>query len=361
MTTVLVSGCYDLLHAGHLRFFADARALGDRLAVSVASDETIAKLKHRMPALQQAERLALISALRQVDYAEIGAGPDPRLDFATVADSARADVLAATTDDKYAAEKKTWCANRGIPYVSLAKAPAGGNSSTSIRRRIAAAPESAPLRVDLAGGWLDVPKLARAGGHIVNCAISPLVAINNWQYRLRAGIGGSAAWATLHGRSALACELNAGVGWQDPAILAETGLCSWRSGPSPRLHAKRDGSVLGGRMLLVWTGAPHDTPSLVSAKRNYRLIAGAGKVATAGVLLDSLWLLAKGISLHYRSQIGEGMQPLPELPGQLACKYCGSGWGGYALYLFPNRRLRAVASKECSEFIDIEPYWRAPT
>lgn len=39
---VFVSGCYDIMHAGHLQFFSEARALGDFLIVSFASDDVLA-------------------------------------------------------------------------------------------------------------------------------------------------------------------------------------------------------------------------------------------------------------------------------------------------------------------------------
>ena len=55
------------------------------------------------------------------------------------------------------------------------------------------APTDAPMRVDLAGGWLDVPKHSRTNGFIVNCAISPKVSLTNWSYEKQSGLGGSAA------------------------------------------------------------------------------------------------------------------------------------------------------------------------
>ena len=53
-----------------------------------------------------------------------------------------------------------------------------------------------------------------------------------------AGLGGSAAHALINGRDPVQSELDLGVGWQDPAVIRETGLCVWRSGPKPVLDFK---------------------------------------------------------------------------------------------------------------------------
>jgi hypothetical protein len=63
-----------------------------------------------------------------------------------------------------------------------------------------------------------VPKHARQGAFIVNCAISPLVSLHDWHYEIGGGLGGSAAHALLCGRNSVQSELDLGVGWQDPAV-----------------------------------------------------------------------------------------------------------------------------------------------
>lgn len=91
-------------------------------------------------------------------------------------------------------------------------------STTQILSNIRA-PQQCPLRVDFGGGWLDVPKHARQGAYIVNCAISPLVSLGEpgskeWPYHIGAGLGGSAAHALLSGKDSVQSELDLGVGWQ---------------------------------------------------------------------------------------------------------------------------------------------------
>ena len=51
------------------------------------------------------------------------------------------------------------------------------------------------MRDAFAGGWLDVPRFAREGAFIVNCAVSPLVSLRHWPYERNSGLGGSGAWA----------------------------------------------------------------------------------------------------------------------------------------------------------------------
>lgn len=65
--TVITFGTFDVLHVGHLRILERARALGDRLVVGVSSDALNRSKKGRDAVFSQAERLALVGALKVVD------------------------------------------------------------------------------------------------------------------------------------------------------------------------------------------------------------------------------------------------------------------------------------------------------
>jgi rfaE bifunctional protein nucleotidyltransferase chain/domain len=66
---VFTNGCFDLLHPGHVRYLARARALGDRLVVAVNTDASVAKLKGRgRPLVPLDERMEVLAALEVVDY-----------------------------------------------------------------------------------------------------------------------------------------------------------------------------------------------------------------------------------------------------------------------------------------------------
>jgi cytidyltransferase-like protein len=355
---VFVSGCYDILHAGHVQFFSDARALGDELTVCFASAEVLWAHKRRRSSLPDDHKRVMLESLSMVDRVVIGTGTKPGLDFEEHFLRLRPDILAVTDDDQYEAVKRELCQRTGAEYRVLPKQPPQFLPvSTSELIRFIRAPQQAPLRVDFAGGWLDVPRFARPDGYVVNCAISPLVSLHDWAYQPRAGLGGSGAYAMLQGDDGVRSELDLGVGWQDPAIVHETGLCVWRSGPRPELDFKRNGEMLAGRMALWWTGQSHDTPAFADNRRNYDKIAQAGRMAREAVLTESLERLALAVSMSSEAQRDEGMEELPDVTGALCRKYCGGGWGGYALYLFPDRERRdAFASREST--LAVEPYLR---
>src|SRR6188472_1300225 len=67
MTTVITFGTFDVFHVGHLRVIERAAALGDRLVVGVSADALNLSKKGREPVFSQAERLAIVAALKPVD------------------------------------------------------------------------------------------------------------------------------------------------------------------------------------------------------------------------------------------------------------------------------------------------------
>ena len=78
-TVVFTNGVFDLLHVGHVRYLAAARALGDALVVAVNSDRTVRELKgERRPLTNENERAEILAALRQVDYVTIFDDVSPR-------------------------------------------------------------------------------------------------------------------------------------------------------------------------------------------------------------------------------------------------------------------------------------------
>ncbi len=369
MIRVFVSGCYDIIHAGHVQFFREARALGDHLTVSFASSEVLWIHKQRRSSLPDEHKQALIAALGCVDDVVVGRGHDEGIDFREDFLRLRPHILAVTEDDKYSPLKKALCAEVGAKYVVLPKTPPQfAPISTSEIVRWIKAPQVAPLRVDFGGGWLDVPRHARPGGFIVNCSISPTVSLREWPYERNAGLGGSGAWALLNGKNGVSSELDLGVGWQDPAVIAETGLCVWRSGGKPELEVKTDGSMLRGRMAIYWTGGAHDTPGNADNLRDYDLVARAGQLARDAVWRSDYAGLAEAVRVSYAMQLGEGMRPLPgdpasgvKVPGgvvPLAWKYCGGGHGGYAVYLCADTADRERLC-EAPGYRPVEPYLAA--
>lgn len=69
---VLANGCFDLLHVGHVRYLAGAKALGDVLVVGINSDEQVAWIKgENRPFMPQDERAEIVAAVRFVDIVTI--------------------------------------------------------------------------------------------------------------------------------------------------------------------------------------------------------------------------------------------------------------------------------------------------
>ena len=76
---VFTNGVFDLLHVGHVRYLAQARALGDALVVAINSDRTVRELKGPdRPVFNEAERAEILAALRVVDYVTIFDDVSPR-------------------------------------------------------------------------------------------------------------------------------------------------------------------------------------------------------------------------------------------------------------------------------------------
>lgn len=87
---VFTNGCFDLIHTGHTRYLAAARALGDVLVVAVNSDRSVREIKgKKRPINTQDDRAEALAALGSVDFVTIFDEPDP----STVIAALQPDVL----------------------------------------------------------------------------------------------------------------------------------------------------------------------------------------------------------------------------------------------------------------------------
>ncbi|HVQ37028.1 MAG TPA: D-glycero-beta-D-manno-heptose 1-phosphate adenylyltransferase [Pyrinomonadaceae bacterium] len=78
-TVVFTNGVFDLVHVGHVRYLAAARALGDVLVVAINSDQTVRELKGEgRPVTNEGERAEILASFRQVDYVTIFDNLSPR-------------------------------------------------------------------------------------------------------------------------------------------------------------------------------------------------------------------------------------------------------------------------------------------
>ena len=93
MVKVMATGTFDLLHMGHIFYLREAKKLGDKLLVVVATDSTVRKLKHD-PITPQGIRVNLIKELRMVDEAYLGHEDD----MYTIVEEIKPDVIALGFD-----------------------------------------------------------------------------------------------------------------------------------------------------------------------------------------------------------------------------------------------------------------------
>jgi len=131
---VLVTGCFDWFHSGHIRFFEEASALGD-LYVVVGHDANIKLLKGEgHPMINQQERLYMVQSVRCVFQGLISSGQgwmDAEPEVALIKPH-----FYVVNEDGDKAEKRTFCAMHGIEYVVLKRIPKEGlpkRESTALR------------------------------------------------------------------------------------------------------------------------------------------------------------------------------------------------------------------------------------
>lgn len=168
---VFVSGCYDMLHSGHVAFFKEASGYGD-LYVGIGSDDTIRELKNRQTVYTEKERLYMVKAIRYVTDAFINRGSG-MMDFVETVDKIKPDIFIVNTDGG-SEEKREFCKKRGIEYIELQRIPEDGldaRSTTNLRKEVKS---QIPYRVDIAGTWIDQPYVSQYGaGWAITASIEP--------------------------------------------------------------------------------------------------------------------------------------------------------------------------------------------
>lgn len=180
---VFVSGCYDLLHSGHVEFFRQASQYGD-LYVGIGSDDTILHYKNHKTLYNENERLFMVKAIRYVKDAFINAGSGI-MDFVPTVDFLKPDIL-VVNEDGASEEKRCFCETRGMEYIVLKRDPHEGleaHSSTSLKEQLC----TIPTRLDLAGTWIDQPYVScYAPGWALTISLKP-----TFEVRERCGLSTS--------------------------------------------------------------------------------------------------------------------------------------------------------------------------
>ena len=357
---VFVSGCYDMLHSGHVAFFNEAASYGD-LYVGIGSDKTINSLKARKTVNTDSERLFMVQALKSVKQAFINSGSGV-LDFVNEVKELKPDIFFVNTDG-HNPTKEELCKELGIEYVVSQRIPQSGlpaRSTTALRKECLI-----PYRIDLAGGWLDQPYVSKfASGPVITISIEP-----DYEFNDRSGMSTSSRKKAI--------EL-----WQsdipegDKEKLARTLFCFENPPGSKYYSGSQDalGIVLPGLNRLFYNNDywPEDIQSindnsildwleeriwlvpLYPRKDEYDVlkdtsidIAGAMALSMAA---ENLW---KSIKDKDASQVGESMKQsfqaqiamFPKMindeilrqieilgPDALGWKVSGAGGGGYLIF-----------------------------
>ena len=183
MKKVFVSGCYDLLHSGHVEFFRQAAQYGE-LYVGIGSDKTILHYKNHKTVYSEQERLFMVKSIKYVKDAYINAGRGI-LDFIPTLDIVKPDILVVNSDGGSDSKRKV-CEERGIEYIVLERDPHEGleaRSSTELKK----SPCLIPTRLDLAGTWIDQPYVScYAPGWAITISLEP-----SFEIRERCGLSTS--------------------------------------------------------------------------------------------------------------------------------------------------------------------------
>jgi cytidyltransferase-like protein len=171
---VFVTGCFDMLHSGHVEFFTEAAKYGD-VYVGLGSDDTVFNLKGRYPINNQDERKFMIDALACVKECVINSGSGI-MDFIHEIEIIKPDIFVVNEDGNTPA-KEELSKELGIEYIVLKRTPHARlpvRSTTALREEC-----TMPYRIDLAGGWLDQPYVGKyAHGPVLTISIEPTVEFN---------------------------------------------------------------------------------------------------------------------------------------------------------------------------------------
>jgi cytidyltransferase-like protein len=366
MRKVLVSGCFDMMHSGHIAFLKTAADFGQVFAC-IGSDETVFSLKGRYPIINQSERAFCLDALDSVFQARVSRGSG-HLDFLPELLDIKPDIFVVNTDGD-SLEKQSLMAQHGIEYIVLDRIPAENlpPRSTTALRTIC----DIPYRLDLAGGWLDQPFVnALASGPVITISVEPTHDFNN-----RSGMSSSTRkaaielWKTqipdgnreLLAKTLFCFENPPGTkdvaGSQDAIGVVFPGLNCIKYGEPGSYWPSRIETILNddvlafleSRLWLLPLGEREAGYSVLENTRIEPAAAAALAAAAANLFLAAINKDARGVGKAMTASFEAQIQMFPnmttssiqntiqqcytESPSILGHKLSGAGGGGY-LVLF---------------------------
>lgn len=378
---VFVSGCFDILHSGHIAFLKEAAQFGD-LYVGLGSDKTIYDLKGRKTINSEDERLYMLEALSCVHKVRINLGSGI-LDFLGDLKSLGPDIF-IVNEDGHTPDKEQICKELGIEYKVLKRIPYANlpvRSTTSLRKET-----PIPYRIDLAGTWIDQPYVSKFNpGWAITASIEPTIEFNE-----RSGM------ATSTRKKAI--ELwNDNLPMENPEKLAKI-LFRYDNDPGTKdVSGSQDsiGITLPGinrfyyekekywpskfesitdlsiikwledriYMVTLWL-RPSDFVVLENTNitpANVKSLADAAEMAWDGLIRKDIKTFTKGFTASFDSQV----RMFPKMMNQkidraidghrdkaLSWKLSGAGGGGYLILISEEEIQNAIKIK-----IRIKDYW----
>jgi len=130
--TVAISGCFDILHIGHIRFITSARSKGERLVVLLESDGFIKKYKMRQPFQTQKERAEILSHIKEVDQIVLLPLMEVEITYRTMWKKVSPQIIAITKGDTYLKEKKAQAAEIGAEVVEVTPLISGRSTTIAL-------------------------------------------------------------------------------------------------------------------------------------------------------------------------------------------------------------------------------------
>jgi cytidyltransferase-like protein len=408
---VFCTGCYDILQSGHAVFFNQCREFGDILVVGVGRDEIISVLKGPgRPINPENNRVYLIAAMKDVDYAVLNDKElhGDKIDFRGVMENLRPDYFILNDDDGGIDEKRELCEAVGteLKFVSRIVPPELEATSTSRIIDKINFKYRAPLRIDFAGGWTDVPYIMQGKkGFVSNIAISPLIEYSNGQFNFSgyprgSGLSTSTAAKLLEMISAKNynadsrllwqvgedlfnlenTELNWAIGRQDQYSIVYGGFNCFEFGTdyARRIDVnvtKRTLERFKKKLLLLHTGVSRNAQSAVEeVYKNYNTPQGSEaleKLAAYGLEFaqmlarEEFGMCARIMEQNFEAQkqlasstTNEGLDSIynyAKKHGALGGKIAGAGGGGAFIFYSNNPdELKNALKKEFVDCFEID-------
>ncbi len=408
---VFCTGCYDILQSGHAVFFSQCKQFGEILVVGVGRDATISHLKGpERPVNPENNRLYLVASMQDVDYAVLNdsgfsAG---KIDFSDVMQQLRPDVFVLNSDDTGIDEKKELCARVGtkMEYVYRIVPPElEATSTTRIIDKINFA-YRAPLRIDFAGGWTDVPYImGNKLGYVSNITISPLIELKNGKFNFSgyprgSGLSTSTAVKLLEMISSKTynadskalsgigedlfnlenTELNWAIGRQDQYSIVFGGFSCFEFGPTYARRMELDIPTeyledFKKKLLIMHTGVSRNAQSAVEQVYQHHKtpqgqdaldkLANYGKAFALSMQKRDFVRCAEIMELNFKAQVQlasastneylENMYAFARKNGLIGGKIAGAGGGGaFIFYCEDPDHLKNAMKKEFVDCFEID-------